>query len=145
MINALLVLLLGTGLTGYLMTTDVFWGAKWVEDVHEALANLTVGLIVFHVVGVLISSAALKMEREPGEINDYRLETAYLIFKAADDVEIAIHDQPAIVSYFRGRSPRTKQRRLSNRVDLDQPARGRFDQGAPTPQIYFRVDNSLSD
>ena len=56
MIIALLVLLLGTGLTGYLMTTDVFWGAKWVEEVHEALANLTVGLIVFHVVGVLISS-----------------------------------------------------------------------------------------
>ena len=56
MIIALLVLLLGTGLTGYLMTTDVFWGAKWIEEVHEALANLTVGLIVFHVVGVLISS-----------------------------------------------------------------------------------------
>jgi len=56
MIIALLVLLLGTGLTGYLMTTDVLWGAKWVEEVHEALANLTMGPIVFHVVGVLISS-----------------------------------------------------------------------------------------
>jgi cytochrome b len=52
----LLVMLLGTGLTGYLMTTDAFWGAKWVEEIHEALANLTVGLIVLHVLGVLFSS-----------------------------------------------------------------------------------------
>lgn len=71
------------------------------------------------------------------DLHDYRLETACLIFKVADDGEIAFHDQPAIVSYFRGRSPRTKQRRLSNRVDLDQPATGHFDQGAPTSSIRF--------
>ena len=46
----------GTCVTGYMMTTDAFWGAKWVEDVHEALANLTVGLIVLHVLGVLVAS-----------------------------------------------------------------------------------------
>jgi cytochrome b len=56
MIIGLLVMLLGTGLTGYLMTTDAFWGAKWVEGIHEAFANLTVGLIVFHILGVLLSS-----------------------------------------------------------------------------------------
>ncbi|HEY5167508.1 MAG TPA: cytochrome b/b6 domain-containing protein, partial [Pseudolabrys sp.] len=56
MIIALLVMLAGTSITGYMMTTDAFWGAKWVEEVHEAFANLTVGLIVFHVLGVLISS-----------------------------------------------------------------------------------------
>ncbi len=56
MIIGLLVMLLATGITGYMMTTDAFWGAKWVEEVHEAFANLTVGLIVFHVLGVLFSS-----------------------------------------------------------------------------------------
>ena len=56
MIIALLVMLVATGITGYMMTTDTFWGAKWVEEVHEAFANLTVGLIVFHVFGVLLSS-----------------------------------------------------------------------------------------
>jgi cytochrome b len=56
MIIGLLVMLLGTGLTGYLMTTDAFWGARWVEEIHEAFANLTVGLIAFHVFGVLFSS-----------------------------------------------------------------------------------------
>ena len=56
MIIALLVMLAGTSITGYMMTTDAFWGAKGVEEIHEAFANLTVGLIVFHVLGVLISS-----------------------------------------------------------------------------------------
>lgn len=56
MIIALLVMLTGTSITGTMMTTDEYWGAKWVEEVHEAFANLTVGLIVFHIFGVLISS-----------------------------------------------------------------------------------------
>ncbi len=56
MIVGLLVMLSATGITGYMMTTDAFWGAKWVEEIHEAFANLTVGLVVFHVLGVLFSS-----------------------------------------------------------------------------------------
>jgi cytochrome b len=56
MVVALIVTLLGTCLTGYMMTTGSFWGAKWVEEVHEALANLTIGLVVVHVLGVLLAS-----------------------------------------------------------------------------------------
>ncbi len=56
MIIALLVMLAGTAVTGYMMTTDAFWGAKWVEEVHETFASLTVGLVFFHVLGVLLSS-----------------------------------------------------------------------------------------
>jgi cytochrome b len=56
MILALLAMLTGTCITGYMMTTDAFWGAKWLEQVHEVLANLTVALIVLHVLGVLIAS-----------------------------------------------------------------------------------------
>ncbi len=56
MIVALLTMLAATCITGYMMTTDAYWGAKWVESVHESLANLTVGLIVLHVLGVLIAS-----------------------------------------------------------------------------------------
>lgn len=56
MILALLVMLAGTCVTGLMMTTDVFWGAEWVEDVHEVLANLTVALVVLHVLGVLAAS-----------------------------------------------------------------------------------------
>lgn len=56
MIVALLVALAGTCATGYMMTTDAYWGSKLVEHVHEFLANLTVGLVVAHVLGVLIAS-----------------------------------------------------------------------------------------
>jgi cytochrome b len=56
MIVALMATLIGTCATGVMMTTDAFWGAKWVEDVHQALANLTLGLIALHVIGVLVAS-----------------------------------------------------------------------------------------
>jgi len=56
MVVALIVMLIGTSTTGYMMTTDTFWGAAWVEEVHEVLANLTVGLVVVHVLGVLVAS-----------------------------------------------------------------------------------------
>jgi cytochrome b len=56
MIIALLVMLAGAGITGYMMTSDVFWGEEWIEDIHEAFANLTVGLVIVHVLGVLFSS-----------------------------------------------------------------------------------------
>jgi cytochrome b len=56
MIVALLVALAGTCTTGYMMTTDAYWGSKLLEHVHEFLANLTVGLVVAHVLGVLIAS-----------------------------------------------------------------------------------------
>ncbi|MGE0750317.1 MAG: cytochrome b/b6 domain-containing protein [Variibacter sp.] len=56
MIIALLAMLIGTCITGYMMTTDAYWGAKWVEEVHELLANLTIGFIVVHVLGVIVAS-----------------------------------------------------------------------------------------
>ena len=56
MVVALIVMLIGTCATGYMMTTGSFWGAKWVEEVHETFANLTIGLVVVHVLGVLVAS-----------------------------------------------------------------------------------------
>lgn len=56
MIIVLLAMLGSTCVSGYMMTTDAFWGAKWVESVHETLANLTVVFIVLHVIGVLFAS-----------------------------------------------------------------------------------------
>ena len=56
MVVALILMLIGTCITGYMMTTASFWGAKWVEEVHEAFANLTIGLVVVHVLGVLVAS-----------------------------------------------------------------------------------------
>ena len=56
MVIALIVMLAGTCATGYLLTTDAYWGSEAMEEVHGALANATVALIVLHVLGVLVAS-----------------------------------------------------------------------------------------
>jgi cytochrome b len=56
MIIALILMISGTCATGYMMTTQAYWGAKWVEKVHEALANATVALVALHLLGVIVVS-----------------------------------------------------------------------------------------
>jgi cytochrome b len=56
MVVALIAMLLGTCTTGHLMTTDAYWGSEVMEEVHGALANATVALVVLHVLGVLAAS-----------------------------------------------------------------------------------------
>ena len=58
MIVVLLVMLALASGSGWLMTTDRFWGENWLEDAHEILSELTLVLIALHVAGVLISSIA---------------------------------------------------------------------------------------
>ena len=56
MIAALLITLLGIGGTGWLYTTDRFWGVGWVEELHEKLTYVLFGLAALHISGVLFSS-----------------------------------------------------------------------------------------
>ncbi|MCU0893888.1 MAG: cytochrome b/b6 domain-containing protein [Rhodospirillales bacterium] len=56
MILALLAMLIGISATGFMMTTDPFWGAEWVEELHEALVYASLWLIVVHIAGVVFSS-----------------------------------------------------------------------------------------
>ena len=56
MIVALLAALIGTCVTGYMMTTDAFWGVEWVEDLHVSVVYLTLCLIALHVAGVVLAS-----------------------------------------------------------------------------------------
>ena len=56
MIVGLMAALIGTAVTGYIMTIDAYWGVKWVEEVHEALAYGTLALAGLHVLGVAASS-----------------------------------------------------------------------------------------
>jgi cytochrome b len=56
MVLALLAMLAGITATGFMMTTDAYWGAQWVEDLHEGLVNAMLVLIGLHVAGVLLAS-----------------------------------------------------------------------------------------
>jgi cytochrome b len=56
MILALLFNVLALGLTGWLYTTDRFWGVEWMERLHEGLANSLYLLAFVHVCGVLMAS-----------------------------------------------------------------------------------------
>jgi cytochrome b len=56
MVLALLLVLSATCATGYMMTTDTFWGVEWVEKVHHFAASFLLVLIGFHIAGVAIAS-----------------------------------------------------------------------------------------
>jgi len=56
MILALLGLVLVASLSGWMTETDRFFGVFWVEAVHAGSANLLLGLVVLHMVGVVLSS-----------------------------------------------------------------------------------------
>jgi cytochrome b len=56
MVVALLVTVALTAASGWLSVTDRYWGVAWVQETHEALADLMLVLVVLHVLGVLQAS-----------------------------------------------------------------------------------------
>jgi cytochrome b len=56
MVVALLATVTLVGASGWLYTTDRFWGVEWVENLHSWLANALWALVGLHVAGVLYTS-----------------------------------------------------------------------------------------
>ncbi len=56
MVLGLLAITLFLAVTGWLMTTDSFYGVRWVQDLHEGAADLVLVMIVAHVAGVVFAS-----------------------------------------------------------------------------------------
>ncbi|MBN8291386.1 cytochrome b/b6 domain-containing protein [Rhodobacter sp. NTK016B] len=56
MIYNLLLTILAIGASGYMMTTNTFWGVKWVEELHEVLVTWAEVSIVVHIGAVLWES-----------------------------------------------------------------------------------------
>jgi cytochrome b len=56
MVVALLTDAVATGLTGWLFTTDRFWGVKWVEELHGFLGEALLPLLFLHIGGAVFTS-----------------------------------------------------------------------------------------
>jgi len=51
MVLALIITVAAAGVTGWMLTTDAFWGDERVESLHEAISHLLMVLVCFHVAG----------------------------------------------------------------------------------------------
>lgn len=56
MMLALWAVVLGLGISGYLMGTDRFWGDERLEEIHEILANSLIPLVALHVASAVAMS-----------------------------------------------------------------------------------------
>ncbi len=56
MVAALLIVISLTCFSGWLYSTDAYWGVKWVADAHEMLSDLLLGLVALHLAGVALAS-----------------------------------------------------------------------------------------
>ncbi len=82
MVLVLLAVVAALGLTGWLYTTDAFWGMAWLDQLHAALAWGLLVLIASHIGGVLFTSirhrenlvsamfSGRKPAAAPGDIDD---------------------------------------------------------------------------
>lgn len=56
MVIVLIAAMGSTALTGWLMTTDTYFGVEWVETLHSLAAHGLLLLVLFHVGGVALAS-----------------------------------------------------------------------------------------
>ncbi len=76
MIVVILALLAGTAATGWMLTTDAFWGSTAVQRLHSILAHGLLLLVFIHLAGVALASVrhkenlvramAIGVKRAPG-------------------------------------------------------------------------------
>lgn len=54
MMLALMALVLSLGLTGFLQTTDRFWGEEWLQDLHEQIGHVLIACAGLHAAAALM-------------------------------------------------------------------------------------------
>jgi cytochrome b len=72
MIYNLLLAMLVIGLSGHLMTTDMFWGKEWPEELHEFAVAWAEISVVIHVAAVLFESARLRTNLPRAMVTGYK-------------------------------------------------------------------------
>jgi len=65
MVLVLLATVVLVGFTGWLYTTDRFWGIPWVEETHETLSDVLFAFVGLHILGVVYTSVKHR-ENLPG-------------------------------------------------------------------------------
>ncbi len=80
MVMALIAAMATTALTGWMMTTDAYFGVEWVEAAHSLVAHGLLMLVLLHLCGVVLASvrhhenligamaSGRKREAEPGDV-----------------------------------------------------------------------------
>jgi cytochrome b len=56
MVIILLVVCIGGGVSGWLYTTDRFWGVAWVGNIHNVLGHAIIPLVMLHIAGAIFTS-----------------------------------------------------------------------------------------
>ncbi len=56
MVVTLMLVMAGTAASGWMMTTDRYWGVAWVAELHSLLAHGLLLLVAVHFCGVLLAS-----------------------------------------------------------------------------------------
>lgn len=67
MVVLLLAMVTLVGATGWLYTTDRFWGVEWVEELHETLSNVLFLFVALHILGDVFTSVRHR-ENLPGSM-----------------------------------------------------------------------------
>lgn len=56
MMLTLIALVLALGLSGYLQTTDRFWGEEWLQELHAMIAQVLISLAGLHALAAIAMS-----------------------------------------------------------------------------------------
>lgn len=72
MIYNLLASVLVVCASGYLMTTDMFWGAEWPEELHEVAVTWVELSVLAHVAAVVFESIRTKVNLPRAMITGYK-------------------------------------------------------------------------
>ncbi|MCB1491519.1 MAG: cytochrome b/b6 domain-containing protein [Rhodobiaceae bacterium] len=72
MIYNLLLALIVVCVSGYLMTTDMFWGTQWTENLHEAAVTWTEISVVIHILAVIFESRRTGVNLPRAMVSGYK-------------------------------------------------------------------------
>lgn len=73
MIYNLLASLLVLTFSGFLMTTDLFWGTEWTEELHEAAVNWVEFSVILHIFAVIFESYRTKINLPRAMVTGHKL------------------------------------------------------------------------